>query len=457
MGLKNLGNNDYHVYEVNDNEITTFTADATTDECTPETVRNIAAVDAGIRKSFDEDSGSPAPKDIDGFQTGKGQELQFQMVGGNPYQLNALVGEQPIWEKEWTSVSAPGYARGSVTDLIREKYLTQTTDTLDLDHAGKIADRYLAIPNEPQYQKKINDSARAQLIAEKDGGSLIFKSYDFAYKTFRQYYGLDKIGPTNYWLTSEIWLNTYLITSKSGKGNFKVLINTKSGEQKICCKSVMFFNKKSKAKGLVAPSFNVRISEIIAGSDFDGMAALYLPTISPTNSSFTTWAQSAASDIKNWQSGSYSSPMYTAEDGFKCQIKNSANIPGSFGFFCAMSFGTVAAENDRPFIKFDKLEIGVNSQNAIGEILNAVLAQRGLQRARDAAQRAAQSLYSSQRKAASVASAPSTTTTDTAIDLDKPVDVALPTRPDIAAPTENTGGQGTQFESNGYGSVNFGD
>ena len=195
MALKNLGNNDYHIYEVNDNNISSISPDGTTSGCDTEAVSSVFDCEAGIRKNFEEDAGTAVPVDADGFQTGVGQQLNVQMMsngGGVPAMTlgNAFTGGDPLWDKEYTSIAKPGDPRESVAVWIKEKFTASAGENLDADHAGKIADRYLQVGKD--YEIKINKSGKAKLLDKGDEAAYIFKCKDFAMRVFRMYYGIDK-------------------------------------------------------------------------------------------------------------------------------------------------------------------------------------------------------------------------------------------------------------------------
>jgi hypothetical protein len=447
MALRNLGNNDYHIYEVYDNNINTISPEGSSSGCNPETVRRVSACAAGIRKNFDEDAGTAIPVDSDGFQTGVGQVLNVQMMPGVPMQLGSAFAQgDPTWDKEYTSVTNPGDPRESVAFWIKEKFAATAGESLDNDHAGKIADRYLQLGRD--YEAKINKSGKAKLIDKDDKAAYIFKCKDFAMRVFRMYYGIDKIQPRDYYLTSQIWLSPLLVTTKSGKGRINITINTTGGEEKICCIAAIFINRKDKPKNGLEGSFKVRISELVADGDFDAIKAKFAANISASNASYTSWANALATHISLYHTAPPNLATHTGEDTFIANIGISPEIPGVIGFKAAFSYGAEGSKNGRTSFRFKRFDIGVNPYAAANVIAQALFAARNQALALEAAQRAAQKVYADTMKGQVVAAGPATPTTNTTINLDQPVAVTLPSREDISTPTANVGNTGSTVPNN---------
>lgn len=447
MALKNLGNNDFHIYEVNDNNISSISPDGTTSGCDSEAVSSVFDCEAGIRKNFNEDAGTAIPVDGDGFQTGVGQQLQVQMMSSVPMTLgNAFIGGDPTWDYEYTSIAKPGDPRESVAVWIKEKFTAVAGENLDNDHAGKIADRYLQVGRD--YETKINKSGKAKLIDKGDDAAYIFKCKDFAMRVFRMYYGIDRIQPRDYYLTSQIWLSPLLVTSKSGKERFNITVNTTGGVEKICCKAAIFINRKDKPKAGCEGSFKVRITELVANGDFDAIKAKFAANISASNSSYTSWANALATHISLYHTAPPALATHTGEDTFVANVGFSDQIPGVLGFKAAFSYGAEGSKNGRTSFKFKRFDIGVNPYAAANVIAQALFAARNQALALEAAQRTAQKLYADNMKTKVVSAGPATSTTNTTINLDNPVVTTLPTRTDISTPTANVGNTGTTVPNN---------
>ena len=448
MALNNIGNPDYHVYEVNDNKITSISPDATTSGCDPEDVRTIFDCEAGIRKNFDEDAGTAIPVDANGFQLGVGQELKVTMMPTIPMTLaSPFIGEDPKWTKDYTSIAHPGDATESVAVWIKEKFAASSGDTLDNTNASRIADKYLQIGRDNK--DKIDIAGKKKLLDKEDNAAYIFKCKDFAMRVFRMYYGIDRIQPRDYFLTSQIWLSPLLVTSKSGDNRFNITVNANGKTEKICCIAAIFINRKKEPKAGCEGSFKVRISELIGNGDFDAIKAKYAANISASNASYTSWANQVATYISTYHTAPPPSiATHTGEDTFIANVGFSDAIPGLIGFKAAFSYGSEGDKDGRTSFKMTRFDIGVNPYAAAGVIAGKLFESRNKALAFEQAQRNAHAQYADTTKPAVVGAGPAAPTTNTTINLDDPVTTTLPTRTDVSTPTANTGNQGTTVPNN---------
>jgi hypothetical protein len=453
MPLTNLGDKDFHIYEVNDSDITTLIPDANASGCDNEIVYTISSCDAPIRNNYEEPAGTPIPI-LDGFQDGVGQQFQLAMMPTIPMTLgNPFIGEQPEWKYEYKSTAPRGSEpEEAVSIWIREKFLAQTEQNLDITHSLRIAKRYLKIATDNQ--TKINISAKAKLLEKgatsETSSAYLFKCKDFAMRVFRMYYGIDRIQPKTYYLTSQIWLAPKLITTKSGNSRFIIKVDG-GNEPDICCLAAIFINRKKNIKAGIEGSFNLRISELVSNADFDAISAQFASNISNTNQSYTDWANSVATYIATYHAAPPPSiATHNGEDTFMAKIGllDTPDRSMLFGFQAAFSYGSEGTKSGRTSFKMTSFNAGINPYAAADVTAAKIFEGRNRAAAFEQAQRNAQAQYANQTKAAVVGGGPATPTTNTTIDLDNPVNAGNVTRPDVSTPTRNANNGGTTVPNN---------
>jgi hypothetical protein len=449
MSLTNQGNNDYHIYEINENKITSI-GNPTMSGCGEDPNDEVCATydcGAAIRKNFDEPDGTTVIVDASGKQVNCGQDLTstvLKQLSKQTLKIVNPINENPTWDYEYV-LKGQNTAAKSVAYWINQRF-GQGGPCLSLEqsHVERIAEDYLKIAS--LNEKLINQRGR-QLLLKKDGkNSHIYKSYDFLYQNVLRIYGLTKLKNGNnrvsYKLKSQIWLRPFLISTTKGINRINLEVTANGKKEPICAKNVIFYSKSvANSVSIGGSSFNVRIDYLIQPADFDAISDKIRDTIPSTTAGWETWKNNLAQELTNlYQGGGKQQLTPYVESDASCgwDVGLSSTTPGAIFIGGKVAVGL---EDDSLAVKYKSTQIIVNPENTIS-CLPQVQARRAADVQRTLALGAAFKAQAAALKAAAAASIPSTPTTDTQIDLTEPIVTDNTTRDAVTDAVSNQNNQG---------------
>jgi hypothetical protein len=460
MSLTNQGDKDYHIYEINENKITSIGI-PTMDNCNDDPDDKLGqSYDCGaaIRKNFEEEDGTTVTVDpVTKKQTNCGQDLQSTLMWQEQNQILKItnpINGNPTWDYEYIIKNQPnspatsGSPKKSVAYWINQRFGQGFPyPKLQQSHVERIAEDYLLIGD--KNKNLINERGRQLLLKKVGMNSHIYKSYDFLYQNVLRIYGLKKLpkfgnNVVEYKLKSQIWLRPFLISTTKGinRINLKVIANGK--EEPICAKNIIFYSKSAQnSVGIGGSSFNVRIDYLIQPSDFDDIAGKIRDTIPLTVAAWETWKSNLAAELNNvfQGGGKFQLPPYIEPDkscAFYAGL--SSTTPGAIFVGSKVTVGN-GNPDEALALKYEATYITVNPEN-VASCTPQVQARRAADKQRTQLFSAYFKNQAADLKAAVGASIPASATTDTQIDLTKPINTEKTGRDGVIEANDNQNNKG---------------